>query len=231
LPTSLIYVRLSSDYGVDFSDLVGTFGGLVDDSGAMPKGWEKLKLPKNLSTDSAKGSETPSKEGTSSPQVVTTSPQQVPLKPQDSQQQVPPNSQVSPQQATTTPAQASLDGVKAREPLDLRLQRLCNACCRSINDASGSSMDPGSPRALTVGGCHWLALGGARYGQHQVKSFHTSSRVFFVASSLNRLLYSEWSLSGGQRSFKACHRIWSKRAPIACRASWASSAGILMSAR
>jgi hypothetical protein len=100
LPASLICVRLTGDFGTDFEDIVVAFGRLVDDSGIMPKGWEKLKLPMNLNVDTAKGSETPSKEATSSPQ-------QVPVKPQD-----------SPQQATATTPQASVDAAKARELLE-----------------------------------------------------------------------------------------------------------------
>jgi hypothetical protein len=100
LPASLICVRLTGDFGTDFEDIVVAFGRLVDASGAMPKGWEKLKLPMILTNDVGKSSETASKEGTTSPQ------------------QVPPNSQVSPQQATATPTQASIDAAKARELLE-----------------------------------------------------------------------------------------------------------------
>ena len=42
LPTSLIYVRLTRDFGVDFEGLVGAFGGLAEGFGGMPKGREKL---------------------------------------------------------------------------------------------------------------------------------------------------------------------------------------------
>jgi len=55
LPGSLICVRLSSDYGIDFSDLVVAFGRLVNDSGEMPRGWEKLKLPMNLTEPPKEG--------------------------------------------------------------------------------------------------------------------------------------------------------------------------------
>jgi len=115
LPASLICVRLTGDFGTDFEGLVVAFGRLVDDSGAMPKGWEKLKLPMNLNTNpekhDQKGSETPSKEG-------TTSPQQVPL-----------NSQVSPQQATATTPQASLDAANAH----VLLERLWDSEIQQLN--------------------------------------------------------------------------------------------------
>jgi hypothetical protein len=103
-PANLIEMRVGREFGTSFKELIGSYGRVVDASGAMPKGWEKLKLPMILNTNpekhDQKGSETASKEGTTSPQ------------------QVPPNSQVSPQQATATPTQASIDAAKARELLE-----------------------------------------------------------------------------------------------------------------
>jgi hypothetical protein len=106
LPASLICVRLTGDFGLDFEDIVVAFGRLVDDSGAMPKGWEKLKLPMNLNVDPAKGSETPSKEGTSSPP-------QVPLMPQDSPQQATATTPQVPSSAPSMANQAVTDALKA----------------------------------------------------------------------------------------------------------------------
>ena len=106
LPASLIQVRLTGDFGTDFEDIVVAFGRLVDASGTMPKGWEKLKLPKNLSTEPAKGSETPSKDGTSSPQ-------QVPLKPQESPQQATATAPQVPSSAPSMTNQAVADALQA----------------------------------------------------------------------------------------------------------------------
>jgi hypothetical protein len=106
LPASLIQVRLTGDFGTDFEDIVVAFGRLVDDSGAMPKGWEKLKLPMNLNVDPAKGSETPSKEATSSPP-------QVPLMPQDSPQQATATTPQVPSSAPSMTNQAVTDALKA----------------------------------------------------------------------------------------------------------------------
>jgi len=106
LPASLICVRLTGDFGTDFEDLVGAFGRLVDDSGSMPKGWEKLKLPMNLNVDPAKGSETSSKEGISSPQ-------QVPLKPQESPQQATTTTPQVPSSAPSMTNQAVADALQA----------------------------------------------------------------------------------------------------------------------
>jgi hypothetical protein len=106
LPASLICVRLTGDFGTDFEDIVVAFGRLVDDSGAMPKGWEKLKLPMNLNVDTAKGSETSSKEGISSPQ-------QVPLKPQESPQQATTTTPQVPSSAPSMTNQAVVDALQA----------------------------------------------------------------------------------------------------------------------
>jgi hypothetical protein len=144
LPASLICVRLTGDFGTDFEDIVVAFGRLVDASGTMPKGWEKLKLPMNLNVDPAKGSETPSKEATSSPQ-------QVPLKPQESLQQVPPNSQVSPQQATaTTPQVPSSAPSMTNQAVADALQALLAALQQSPTASQmPQNATPATPTATT----------------------------------------------------------------------------------
>src|SRR5208337_453909 len=112
-PASLIEMRVGREFGTSFKELIDSYGRVADDSGAMPRGWEKLKLPMILVNAVGKGSETPSKEGSSTSQQLppTTPPTSPQLNPAG--QQLPLTTQPTSQQATATPAQASSDATEA----------------------------------------------------------------------------------------------------------------------
>jgi hypothetical protein len=69
-PVELIQMRVGREFGATFKELIGSYGKVVNGSGEVPKGWEKLKLPVILDTDTEKDSKTPPKEGSSTSQQL-----------------------------------------------------------------------------------------------------------------------------------------------------------------